>query len=291
MPGVADDLQFAVRPGLVQGPGIVQRTDGVVAAMHDHARQMGDAVHVLEQLVGPEEALVDEEVVLDARDRQRPARLGEAVHHHGVGAQRGGAALPGRPGLGGVHLGDLVATGQALVEGRQQVAALFRRDRRDIVFPIVREQAAGAFLVEPVDVLRTAEEDAAQDQRMDPLGMGLRVGQRQGRAPGTAEQHPLLDTQVLAQALHVRHQLPGAVLLQAGVGRGTAATALVEGDDTVEVGIEEATRQGIATGAGAAVDEDDRQSVRRTAFVGIQHMRFVDGQLVASVGFNFRIQN
>lgn len=75
------------------------------------------------------------------------------------------------------------------------------------------------------------------------------------------------------------------------MGRGTAATALVEGDDTVEVGIEEAARQGIATGAGAAVDEDDRQSVRRTAFVGIQHMRFVDGQLVASVGFNFRIQN
>ncbi|MGE7994149.1 hypothetical protein ACQKPE_24650, partial [Pseudomonas sp. NPDC089554] len=34
-------------------------------------------------------------------------------------------------------------------------------------------QAAGAFLVEPLDLLRAAQEDAAQNQPMHPLGEGL----------------------------------------------------------------------------------------------------------------------
>ncbi len=48
------------------------RADHVVAAVHDHAGDVGDAVRVAQQLVVDfEEAAVDEVVVLDARERQR----------------------------------------------------------------------------------------------------------------------------------------------------------------------------------------------------------------------------
>ncbi len=56
--GVADDLQLAVGPGLVQRPGVVQRADHVVAAMHDHPRQMGNPRHVTQQLVQLQESLL-----------------------------------------------------------------------------------------------------------------------------------------------------------------------------------------------------------------------------------------
>ncbi|MNN12720.1 hypothetical protein D3C81_1257220 [compost metagenome] len=125
---------------------------------------------------------------------------------------------------------------------------------------------------------------------MDPLGMGLRVGQRQGRAPGAAEQHPLVDAQVLADALHVRHQIPGGVAVQAGMRGRAAAAALVEGDDAVDGRIEPAAAGLVTAGPRPAVHEQHRQAVRDTAFVDIQLVRMVHRQLVAGVGFDLWIQ-
>lgn len=258
--------------------------------MHDHPGQVGDARHVAQQLVRLEEGVVDEIVAFDAGDGQRPVRIGEAIHHLAVGAQRGGAPLPAGPGLGGVHLGDLVAAGQAPVERGHQVVALVLRDRRQVILPVVGEQPAGAFLVEPAELVRAAQEDAAQDQCLDPLGMGLRVGQRQGRPPGAAEQHPALDAQVLADALHVLHQVPGGVVLQAGVRRGAPAAALVEGDDAVQGRVEVAPAGRIAAGPRPAVDEHHRQPVRRAALVDVEDVGVFHRQLVPRVGLDLREQ-
>ena len=189
-----------------------------------------------------------------------------------------------------MHLGDLVVAGQALVEGLDQVAALFRRDRRDVVLPVVGEQAAGALLVEPADFLRAAQEDAAQDQAMHALGVGLGIGQGQGGAPRAAEQHPFFDAQVLANAFQVLDQVPGGVVLQARVGRGAATAALVEGDDAVQIGVEVAAALRVAAGARAAVDEHHGQTFRRAAFIDIQHMRRFHGQIVPGVGFDLRVE-
>ncbi|MOA01380.1 hypothetical protein D3C78_1207880 [compost metagenome] len=120
--------------------------------------------------------------------------------------------------------------------------------------------------------------------------MGLCVGQRQGRAPGAAEQHPLVDAQVLADALHVRHQIPGGVAVETGVRGRAAAAALVEGDDAIDGRIEPAAAGRIAAGARPAVDEQHRQAVRRAALVDVQLVRMVHRQLVAGVGFDLRIQ-
>ncbi|MNG20850.1 hypothetical protein D3C84_1051420 [compost metagenome] len=66
--GIANYLQFTVWPGLVQFPGVIQRTDHVIATMYDHARQMGDLAHVSNQLVRFEEGVVREVVTFDARN-------------------------------------------------------------------------------------------------------------------------------------------------------------------------------------------------------------------------------
>ena len=92
--------------------------------------------------------------------------------------------------------------------------------------------------------------------------MGLCIGQRQGRPPRAAEQHPFVDPQVQANPLEVGNQIPGGVVFQAGVGGGTAATALVERDDAVQVRIKEAATLRITPRAWAAVDEHHRQTFR-----------------------------
>ncbi|MNY52254.1 hypothetical protein D3C86_1879050 [compost metagenome] len=75
------------------------------------------------------------------------------------------------------------------------------------------------------------------------------------------------------------------------MGGGAPAAALVEGDDAVQVGVEEAPAQGIATSARAAVDEHHRQTLRRTALVHIEHVRRLYRQFMAGVGFDLRIQS
>jgi hypothetical protein len=72
-----------------------------------------------------------------------------------------------------------------------------------------------------------------------PLG----VGEDERRAPRAALQQPPLDSEVLAQELHVPEQVLGRVHAHVGgriarVGRAPSAAALVEDDDAVAVGVE-----------------------------------------------------
>ena len=78
--------------------------------------------------------------------------------------------------------------GQPAMIGAEEIAALRRRDGLDEARPGVGKHHRGPVLVEPVDLALGQEEDAAQDQSLDPLGVGDGVGQGQGRTPGAAEQ-------------------------------------------------------------------------------------------------------
>ena len=62
-------------------------------------------------------------------------------------------------------------------------------------FPGVGIEDRSAALVEPVDLLFAEEEDAAQDQFGDAVGMGFGVGECKGGAPGSAEDLPAVDGQ------------------------------------------------------------------------------------------------
>ena len=95
--------------------------------------------------------------------------------------------------------------------------------------------------------------------------MGLGVSEPQCRAPRPAEYQPTLDPEMLAQALHVLHQVPGRVVDQAGVGSALAAAALVKQDDAVALRIEEAPHLGIGPPTGAAVNKHGRLAARVTA--------------------------
>src|SRR3546814_16082947 len=85
-----------------------------------------------------------------------------------------------------------------------------------------------------------AEEDAAQHQGAHPLGMRLRIGKRQGRAPGAAEHVPAHDAQVVAQALHVGDQQRRGVVGELAERCRAAGAALVEDDDAIMARVEEA---------------------------------------------------
>ncbi len=72
---------------------------------------------------------------------------------------------------------------------------------------------------------------------------------------------------------------------------GTAATALIEGDDAVQVGIEIAATVRVAPRTRAAVDEHHRQPLWRATFIDVKHMRLFHGQIVPGVGFDLRVQS
>jgi hypothetical protein len=107
------------------------------------------------------------------------------------------------------------------------------------MLPQIGKQAIGAGLIKPVDVLIAAQKDAAQDQAQYPFGMRFGVSQRQGRAPGAAEDHPAVDAEPFAQFLDIGHQMPGRVVAQFRVRGGLAAAALVEQHDAIAFRVEE----------------------------------------------------
>ena len=119
-----------------------------------------------------------------------------------------------------------------------------------------------AVLVEPVHFALRAREDAAQDQCAHALGMCLRIGERQRRAPRAAEHEPVLDAEALAQRLDVGDKVLRRVGLQFGVRARAAAAALVEQDDHVMVGIEQAAVIGMAAAARPAVQEQRGLALR-----------------------------
>jgi hypothetical protein len=102
--GVGHDAEVGLGPGAMQVPGRRHRADHVVAALHDHRRDVADAAHAAQQLVlALEEALVHEVVALDARHGDCEILLAPFVHVLVVGVQEAGGRFPDRPGTCGPH--------------------------------------------------------------------------------------------------------------------------------------------------------------------------------------------
>src|SRR5262245_44755321 len=116
--------------------------------------------------------------------------------------------------------------------------------------------------------------------------MGLGVGDRERAAPAPAEYDPALDPERLAQALDVRHEIPGRVLAQLGVRRALAAAALVEEHDAPLPRVEVAPVDRIDAAARTAVQEDERLSARVAALLVVQRVQPRHAQLAAGVRFD-----
>ena len=154
--------------------------------------------------------------------------------------------------------------------GMQQVATFGCRDGGDEVLPPVREDPVRPLLIEPADLRLAAQKDAAQHQGHDPFRVGLGIGQGQGRAPGATEHHPALDAQGGTDALAVGHQIPGGVVDEVGVGRGTSAAALVEQDDAIAGRIKETPVPRLASGPWTAMQKDHGDTLGIAGFLDVE---------------------
>src|SRR5580698_945834 len=120
--------------------------------------------------------------------------------------------------------------------------------------------------------------------------MGLRIRQRQRRAPRAAEYLPALDAQVLADTLDVRHQVPGGVAVQLRMWRGLAAATLVEQHDAVNRRVEEASAFRTGTAARTTMQEYHRLTLWITALLVIDRMQRRHRQEADIVSLDFRVQ-
>lgn len=137
-----------------------------------------------------------------------------------------------------------------------EIAPLLLRNDAHEVFPEIGEESRCPFLIEPVELMLARSKNPPQDELADPLGMRLGICERQGGAPGPAEKLPLLDAGDSPQALHVLHQMPGRVRLQAGVRRRTSAPSLIEQEHVIFLGMKEAAVGRRDPAAGPAMDEE-----------------------------------
>ena len=164
------------------------------------------------------------------------------------------------------------------------------RDRREVALPGVRKDRVAALLVEPFQFPAPQHEDAAQDEFGDPVGMGLRIGQRQRRPPRAAEHLPAVDLQVLAHALDVGNEMPGRVVGQFGMRRRAPASALVEQDDAVTRRIEEAPRLRVAACPRSAMQEHHRLAFRVAALFVVDPMQVGNLEETRIVGLDVGIE-
>ena len=208
-------------------------------------------------------------MALDAGEAQRSRLVGELRRVVRVGQEPEGGALPDAPGLRRRHVHRRVRAGQPLLVGGHVVASLLGRDRGLEHLPHLGEELVRAALVEPEELAAAQEEDAAQHHLGDPLRVLLGVGQRERRSPAAAEHLPPVDAQVRSYALDVGDQVPRRVLSDLRVGPALAAAALVEQDDAVALGIEEAPVARVGAVARPAVQKDHRLAARVAAHLPV----------------------
>src|SRR5262249_54099354 len=140
------------------------------------------------------------------------------------------------------------------------------------IAPDLRREGAHA-VEEPLDLAPAAEEDAAQHQRLAALGMLFGVGDGERRAPGAAEHDPAVDAEMAAQPLEVGDQVRRGVVGDLAEWLGAAGAALVEDDDVIVGGIEEAAMHGAGAGARPAMEEYHRRALRVAALLVVDLVR------------------
>src|SRR5690606_36332533 len=120
--GVGNNSEVGARPSPLQIPRVAQGSNHVIAAVYDHARNVGDFVGFLKELaVALQKASVHEVVALDAGESDRIAVVAELANPIIVGKKRQGCALPDTPGLRRFELDLDVRVGEALVIGADHV--------------------------------------------------------------------------------------------------------------------------------------------------------------------------
>ena len=287
--GVGHDHAVGLGPGLAQLIGRHRRTDHVVAALHDGAGQVADAVEVLPGPALGQEDAVDEVVRFDARQRQREAAALGIERPLGARIQRRARRLVAAPGAGGRLVPGRIGVDKPTVVVGQDVAAFGQRQVPDEIAPSLGKDDLHA-MQEPLHFAVAPEEDAAQDEAQAAIGMALAIRQGECRSPGPTEYQPPLHTQMLAQPLDLLDQGGRGVVGDITQRQRAAGAALIEDDDAVERWIEEAPVDRRRTGARPAMQEHHRHAVGIAALLPVERVPAIDGQHAAGVRNDVREQ-
>ena len=127
-----------------------------------------------------QEAAVDKVMALDACERIGEFGIVEFGDVAGVEAQEARGALPFRPTAGRFAAHDGVVAGETAVVGHHHLAALGWGEQSDELGIELGVQRTGTVrcAVEPIELPRAHQEDAAQHELGDARRMGLRIGER-----------------------------------------------------------------------------------------------------------------
>ncbi|KAF1071166.1 MAG: hypothetical protein GAK39_01442 [Variovorax sp.] len=258
--------------------GIVARAGhGLEAARGQQAlygSSGGRATSPVELAVQEQHWMVAQRVERAPRHRvavREPAAVREVVRHHLVAIDRAlqrialrlgrGAGLsalrvlPDQPGERRARLQCEVVVREHAAQRGQQRRALGQRDRVGQprpCFGIARARPLEA----PMQLRGIRHEQPAQQQPVDGLRMAHRIGQRQRRAPRTADHQPALDAQVPPQRLDVGDQQLGAVVARFAARRAASRAALVEGNHAIARRIEAARERGRTARARPAMQHE-----------------------------------
>src|SRR5215510_3702813 len=273
MSRIADDNKLRLRPSAMEFPRAHHRADYVVPPLNDHGRNVANLVNIFEQvIVGLEKRIVHEVMRFDARKRKRLVRLAEIINQTLVGYQLQCAALPDAPCPRGFQTNGFIFASEPTVIRFEHIAALRFRYDALVLLPHVWEDCARALLIEPFNLFRAAQKDAAQHKRANALRMGLRVSQSESAPPRTSKDHPLFNAKMLAQPLDVRDQTPGRVIFQGSMRNAIARPSLIEQYNPIGFRVEEAAILCDQSGARTAVKKDNRLTVRVPALLVINVM-------------------
>jgi hypothetical protein len=124
--------------------------------------------------------------------------------------------------------------------------------------------------------------------------VALRVDEGERHAPRAPDHGPSVDSEVRAQALHVRDQVVGGVGRQVSVGvtgQGPAAPApsLVEDDRPVAGGVEVPPAAGGGRPSRPAVQPDRWETVRRADHLPVQGVAVTHLEVVGVVRLDGRV--
>src|ERR1700730_18532553 len=142
------------------------------------------------------------------------------------------------PGVGGRTVQRRIGIENAAPVSIERLRAFLRRQQFEKIIAEIGIEARQRVEKCTLQFGAGAEEGGAQRDAGDPVGVGLRIGQSQLRAPGAADDHPALKAKFLADAFHVRDQMRQRIVLEAALWAATTGAALIEQDGVKTLGIE-----------------------------------------------------
>ncbi len=138
-------------------PRTVERTDDVIASMDDDPRDMADFRDVFQDpVIAGEEAIIHEVVALYPSYRICMVGGCKGGENLRVESEFECCTFPSRPSYRGFFTDFRIRRGQTLEVGRDHIAALFFRNRFEVIFPSIGEDEMGTRLIKPLELLRSA---------------------------------------------------------------------------------------------------------------------------------------